>query len=141
MRTVVFFTSVIATFLFYLWERAYSFDQCQQLARLQEQRQRMVEVCDSLKACAANARSDFRIASLAGRLGLEPKYALVNLAVPVAVAQSAEHAKKLASGKSAKPGMIAGKNARARVRKSPSAHSGPLTSLTPGQKSAGGGEM
>ena len=82
MRTLVVFALLIGAPLFYLWEHAYSFRLHQRIAELQEQRQRMTEVCDSLKAGIDNLGSKFRIESRAVALGLLPQFKIGLLQVP-----------------------------------------------------------
>jgi len=97
LKTALVFLVVIGAPLFYLWEHACSFGQCQRIAQLQEERRRMIEVCDSLQARVTNARSDYRIGDVAQKLGLESKYAMTPKPGPAAEAGSAASAIKAPS--------------------------------------------
>jgi hypothetical protein len=147
VRTVIVFIFVIGTPLFYLWEHAYSFGQCQRIARLREERHRLKEVCDSLQADVANYRSDYRIGSVAVRMGLETRYATIPLSVPVAIQQSAEKSRHDAASK--KPGRIgpvasageSGAGVKSKPGKTTPARSAQLTSLAPTVPKKAPGEM
>jgi hypothetical protein len=99
MRNFVIFALLIGGPLFYLWEHARSFGLQQDIAKLQEQRQRMEEVCDSLSACIGALNSNYRIEAEALALGMTPKFARAPLLVPLALAVEDKR-----SGKSPGPG-------------------------------------
>jgi hypothetical protein len=76
VKSLIVFALLIVGPLFYLWEHACSFRLCEQIGRLQEERQRLTEVCDSLNATAVNWSSKYRIETQATVLGLGPEFAL-----------------------------------------------------------------
>jgi hypothetical protein len=101
MRNVIIFALLIIGPLFYLWEHAYSFRLHQDTAQLQEQRQRMKEVCDSLSASIGTLNSNHRIEAGAIALGMKPRIARRALLVPEALALGGKKADKAsATGKS-----------------------------------------
>jgi hypothetical protein len=111
MRNIVIFALLIGGPLFYLWEHACSFRLHQEVAQLQEQRQRMNEVCDSLSACIGALNSSHRIEAEAIALGMKPKFARAPLLVPLALAIQDKRAGKAAgtgtarqTGSGSKPG-------------------------------------
>jgi ribosomal protein L15E len=116
MRNVFFFALLIGGPLFYLREHAYSFRLHQDIARLQEQRQRMKEVCDSLAAVVGVLNSNHRIETRAVALGMKPK--IERSALMVAEALAAGEKK---TGKPATAGRkpAGGKPGVAGLKKSP----------------------
>jgi hypothetical protein len=134
MKTAIVFFLAISLPVSYLWERALSFRQCQTIGRLQEERHHLQEVCDSLQAGLANARSDYRIGCLASRMGMATKYAAVKLVLPVAAQPTASRKRQAASGKR----LAAGPGTRGKSSKSPE---GQLTSLAPKTPKKSPGEM
>jgi hypothetical protein len=98
MRNIIIFALLIGGPLFYLWEHACSFRMQQDIAQLQEQRQRMKEVCDSLSACIGALNSNYRIEAEAIALGMKPKFVRTPLLVPLALAVEDKRA-----GKTARP--------------------------------------
>ena len=75
MRLLVAFAVIIALPVIYLKEHAHGFHQCQRIAELQVQRQRLREVCDSLTAQAVNLSSNYRIGVSAAALGMVARFA------------------------------------------------------------------
>jgi hypothetical protein len=116
MRNIIIFALLIGGPLFYLWEHACSFRLHQEVAQLQEQRQRMKEVCDSLSACIGALNSNHRIEAEAIALGMKPKFARTPLLVPLALAVEDKRVGK-ASGTAAarKTGSVSKPGARTRA--------------------------
>jgi hypothetical protein len=97
MKTVLFFVMLVGTPLIYLWQHAYSFKQCQQIAKLEEQKRRAREVNDSLQACLGSLSSWCALESRAFPLGLVPRVRLGAIVVPAALASSHKTGKAIAS--------------------------------------------
>lgn len=127
MRNIVIFALLIGGPLFYLWEHARSFGLQQDIAKLQEQRQRIEEVCDSLSGCIGALNSNYRIETEAIALGMKPKFARAPLLVPLALAIQDKRA-----GKSSGTG--------AARRTSSGSKSGPATRSTAASTSPGNGQ-
>ena len=105
MRNIIIFALLIGGPLFYLWEHACSFRMQQDIAQLQEQRQRMKEVCDSLSACIGALNSSHRIEAEAIALGMKPRFARAPLLVPLALAvQDKRAGKAVGTGPARKTG-------------------------------------
>jgi len=129
MKNIVIFAMLIGGPLFYLWEHAYSFRLHQDIGQLQEQRQRMKEVCDSLSAKVGGLNSNHRIEARAMALGLKPRIERQALLVAEALAAGEKKSNKPAVARgTAKP---TGGKGQAAVRS-------PTNS--PGTSSAGGSQ-
>jgi hypothetical protein len=97
MKTIIFFAMLVVTPLIYLWQHAYSFKQCQQIAKMEEQKRRAREVNDSLQACLGSLGSWCGLESRALALGLKPRVRLGSIVVPTALASSHKTSKPVAS--------------------------------------------
>jgi len=115
MRNLLVFAFLIGGPLFYLSEHACSFRLHQDIAQLQEQRQRMNEVCDSLSACIGSLNSCHRIEAEAIALGMKPKITRQALLVPQALAAGAKKASTLESAAGRKPGSAQKKGTGSRA--------------------------
>jgi hypothetical protein len=100
MRNVIVFALLIGGPLFYLWEHACSFRLHQDIAQLQEQRQRTKEVCDSLSAAVGSLSSSHRIEARAVALGLRPRIERQTLLVAQALATGENKSDKPATARS-----------------------------------------
>ena len=119
MRNIIIFALLIGGPLFYLWEHAYSFRMHQDIAQLQEQRQRMKEVCDSLSAAVGGLNSSHRIEARAIALGLKPIIERQALLVTLALAAGEKNDKPAVVKSKAKPAGGNGKAAARPVTNSP----------------------
>jgi hypothetical protein len=113
MRNIIVFAMLIGGPLFYLWEHAQSFKLHQDIAQLQERRQRMKEVCDSLSAAVGSLSSSHRIEAQAVALGLKPRIERKALLVSEAIAAGETRGGKATVKRSTKP---AGNKGRAAPR-------------------------
>jgi hypothetical protein len=107
MKTVLLFAVMIAAPLVYLGQHARCFRLYQEVARLQEQKQRQREICDSLAACLGNAGSRITIANKALALGLVPDLAFGPVPQPVPAIETGKSVAMHGSKSSAKghPGI------------------------------------
>jgi len=118
MKNVIVFVLLIGGPLFYLREHAYSFRLHQDIAKLQEQRQRMKEVCDSLAAVVGVLNSNHRIEARAVALGMKPK--IERSALMVAEALAAGEKKSGKSGSALRKSTVTAP-VKSGARKSPAA--------------------